>query len=156
MVEIGERKDTYNRAEALDQAIRRAHDYFLKARYREGYWWGELESNPTMEAEYILLTHFLGVADKERWRKVANHILSQQRPDGTWGQYYGAPGDLSTSTECYFALKLIGVSRDEPPHAQGQGIHSIQGRSSEHACFHQNLVGPFRTVGLEGCPGHAA
>ena len=114
MVEIGERKDTYNRAEALDQAIRRAHDYFLKARYREGYWWGELESNPTMEAEYILLTHFLGVADKERWRKVANHILSQQRPDGTWGQYYGAPGDLSTSTECYFALKLIGVSRDEP------------------------------------------
>ena len=114
MVETGERKDTYNRAEALNQAIQRAHDYFLKARYRGGYWWGELESNPTMEAEYILLTHFLGVVDKERRRKVANHILSQQRPDGTWGQYYGAPGDLSTSTECYFALKLTGVSPDEP------------------------------------------
>ena len=114
MVKAGEVKDTYRSVDALDQAIRRAHDYFLGARYQEGYWWGELESNPTMEAEYILLTHFLGVADKERWRKVANHITSQQRPDGTWGQFYGAPGDLSTSTECYFALKLTGVSPDEP------------------------------------------
>ena len=28
--------------------------------------------------------------------------------------YYGAPGDLSTSVECYFALKLAGDSPDAP------------------------------------------
>ena len=30
------------------------------------------------------------------------------------GQYYGAPGDVSTSVECYFALKLAGTAADRP------------------------------------------
>ncbi|MBI4298851.1 MAG: squalene--hopene cyclase [Chloroflexi bacterium] len=99
---------------ALETAINRAQEYFMRGQYPEGYWWGELESNPTMEAEYLLLTHFLGVADSQRWRKIANHIIGQQREDGTWGQYYGAPGDLSTSTECYFVLKMAGIASQEP------------------------------------------
>ena len=99
---------------ALDATISAAHDYMLTVQYPDGYWWGELESNPTMEAEYLLLTHFLGVAEEETWRKLANHIRSRQREDGTWGQFYGAPGDLSTTTECYFALKMAGMSPDEP------------------------------------------
>lgn len=102
------------RLAALDVAIQRSQEFLLRVQYPEGYWWGELESNPTMEAEYLLLTQFLGIPDKEMWRKLANHIISRQREDGTWGQFYGAPGDLSTSTECYFALKLAGISPDEP------------------------------------------
>ena len=103
-----------NGISGLDRAIEDAQSYLLSVQYSDGYWWGELESNPTMEAEYILLTHFLGIAKVERLRKVANHILSRQRDDGTWGQFYGASGDLSTSTECYFALKMTGVSPDDP------------------------------------------
>ena len=98
----------------LDRTIGRSQEHLLGIQYPDGYWWGELESNPTMEAEYLLLTHFLGVGDPERWRKLANYILGRQSSDGTWGQYYGAPGDLSTTTECYFALKLAGVSPEEP------------------------------------------
>ena len=98
---------------ALDAATERAQQYLLSVQYNDGYWWGELESNPTMEAEYILLTHFLGVTDQDRQRKLARHIIDRQRSDGTWGQYYGAPGDLSTSTECYFALKLAGQTPQE-------------------------------------------
>ena len=67
-----------------------------------------------MEAEYLLFTHFLGIGDIDTWRKLANHILRVQREDGTWGQYYGAAGDLSTTVECYFALKLAGFSADDP------------------------------------------
>lgn len=96
--------------EAVDQAIWRCHAFFRRIQYPEGYWWGELESNPTMEAEYLLLSYFLGRVDRERWRKVTNYILSKQRVDGSWGQYYQAPGDVSTSVECYFALKLAGLS----------------------------------------------
>lgn len=104
----------HDESSPLDITLQRAHSYMLGVQYPEGYWWGELESNPTMEAEYLLLTHFLGIADAERWRKLANRIIGCQREDGTWGQFYGAQGDLSTSTECYFALKLAGVSADEP------------------------------------------
>ncbi|MCI0886755.1 MAG: squalene--hopene cyclase [Chloroflexi bacterium] len=98
----------------LDKTIRMSHDYLLGIQYPDGYWWGELESNPTMEAEFILMNYFLGIKDEGRNRKLVNHILGQQRDDGTWGQYYGAPGDLSTSAECYFALKLSGVPPDGP------------------------------------------
>lgn len=95
------------------QAVRRTQDYLLGLQDAAGWWWGELASNPTMEAEYLLLTHFLGAVDRERWRKIVNYILSQQRPDGGWGQYYAAPdGDVSTSVECYFALKVAGVPAD--------------------------------------------
>ena len=100
--------------ETVESTIQRCHEYLLSVQYSDGYWWGELESNPTMEAEYLLLTYFLGVVDQERWRMLANYLLSKQRDDGSWGQYYGAPGDISTSVECYFALKLSGVSPESP------------------------------------------
>lgn len=100
--------------DAVSTAVSRSQEYFARAQSPEGYWWGELESNSTMEAEYLMLTHFLGIGDEDTWRKLANHLLKTQREDGTWGQYYGSPGDLSTSVECYFALKLAGVSLDDP------------------------------------------
>jgi squalene-hopene/tetraprenyl-beta-curcumene cyclase len=39
-------------------------------------------------------------------------IRSQQREDGSWGNFYGAPGDLSTTIESYAALKLCGDDVD--------------------------------------------
>ncbi len=68
-----------------------------------------------MEAEYLMLSLFLGRENRERWRKLANHMISKQREDGSWGQYYESPGDLSTSVECYFAWKLAGYSAESEP-----------------------------------------
>jgi len=99
----------------LDITVQRAQGYMLKIQHEQGYWWGELESNPTMEAEYVMLCHLLGVNNPERKRKIANYILSRQQPDGSWVQYFDAPGNLSTSVECYFALKLCGLSADAAP-----------------------------------------
>ncbi len=101
-------------AAAVDEASRRSQEYFLRTQHPEGYWWGELESNVCMAAEYLLLTHLLGVAEEERWRKIANYLRSQQRPDGTWGIYQGGPPDINATVESYFALKLAGVSAEEP------------------------------------------
>jgi len=52
---------------AVAEAVRRSQEYFTRTQSPEGFWWGELESNPTMEAEYLLLTHFLGIGDTETW-----------------------------------------------------------------------------------------
>ena len=103
------------RREVVDQAILRCQEFFRSDQYQEGYWWARLEANPTMEAEYLLLSHFLGKGDPVRWGKIAKYILQQQSEDGSWGQYYQAPGDLSTSVECYFALKLAGQPPDSAP-----------------------------------------
>jgi squalene-hopene/tetraprenyl-beta-curcumene cyclase len=107
---------------ALDLVIERSQDWFAREQYVDGYWWAELESNATMDAEYLLLTHFLGARDGERWRGVAQDIRKYQRDDGSWAMYHGAPGDLSTTIECYFALKLAGDSADAPHLARARAF----------------------------------
>lgn len=108
------RADGAFQKEGLDEAIRRSQDYFLRSQHPDGYWVGELESNVCMAAEYLLLTHFLGVGDDRRWRKIVNYLRSQQRPDGAWSIYYEGQPDLNATVEAYFALKLAGVSPQEP------------------------------------------
>src|SRR5439155_326262 len=99
---------------AIAEAIRRTQDYFLRTQRADGYWVGELETNVCMAAEYLLLTHFLGIADDERWRKVATYLKGRQSADGTWTIYFGGPPDLNATVEAYFALKLAGASPDDP------------------------------------------
>ena len=97
-----------NSDSTLDRAISRTQNFLYSTQHEEGYWWGELESNPTMEAEYVFLTHFLELSSPERNRKIRNHILSKQQSDGGWALYNNGGSDLSTSCECYLALKMIG------------------------------------------------
>ena len=100
--------------EALSRTIESATDWLLHQQDPAGFWWGELESNPSITAEYLLLTHHLGVANRQQWDGVARYIRSQQRPEGFWAQYLNGPGDISTSVEAYFALKLAGDDPDSP------------------------------------------
>jgi squalene-hopene/tetraprenyl-beta-curcumene cyclase len=103
---------------ALDVArgtLARARDHVLGLQHADGWWQGELETNVTMDAEDLLLREFLGVRDEEQTAAAARWIRSQQRDDGTWANFFGGPGDLSTTVEAYVALRLAG---DEPeaPH----------------------------------------
>ena len=66
-----------------------------------------------MDAEDLLLRHVLGIRTEEETRLAANWIRSQQRDDGTWANFYGGPGELSTTVEAYAALRLAG----DPPNA---------------------------------------
>jgi squalene-hopene/tetraprenyl-beta-curcumene cyclase len=68
-----------------------------------------------MDAEDLLLRHFLGILRPDELSAAARWIRSQQRADGTWANFEGGPADLSTTVEAYTALRLAG---DEPalPH----------------------------------------
>ncbi|OPY67457.1 MAG: Squalene--hopene cyclase [Syntrophorhabdaceae bacterium PtaU1.Bin034] len=101
-------------AERVRRAIERTRHYYIRNQHPDGYWWFELESNVTITAEYLMLLHFAGLADTERDAKIVNHILKHQRPDGTWAIHKAGKGDLSTTVEAYFALKLGGLPADDP------------------------------------------
>ena len=101
-------------AENLSWAIKRCQDYLLDRQYDDGYWWAELEANATITSEYLMLTHFLDVADGERWDQIVNYLKRTQGDDGTWPIYFGGPSDLNATVEAYFALKLAGESPNEP------------------------------------------
>src|SRR5215468_5008539 len=94
--------------------LERARDHLLGLQHPGGWWQGELETNVTMDAEDLLLRHFLGILTPELATESAGWIRSKQREDGTWANFYGGPGDLSTTVEAYVALRLAGDTPDEP------------------------------------------
>lgn len=146
------KRDSDSAFTELDATIGRAVAYLLRVQHTNGYWWGELESNPTMEAEYLLLTHFLGIGDDFTWKKLSNHLLAQQREDGTWGQFFGSPGDLSTSTECYFALKLAGISPDHPRMKLARDFILSQGGVPKTRIFTKIWLSLFGQYDWKGVP----
>ena len=92
-------------------ALERAREHLLSLQDESGWWKGELQTNVTMDAEDMLLREFLGIRRSEETERSAAWIRSQQRADGTWANFLGGPGDLSTTIEAYWALRLAG---DEP------------------------------------------
>lgn len=102
------------RTEGLDRTISRATRRLLGLQHNDGYWWGELEANCAITAEYLLLTHFMGLPNPDRWKKIAHYLKRMQGEDGGWPIWHGGPGDLSIAVECYFALKLAGTPHDDP------------------------------------------
>ncbi|PKW17506.1 squalene--hopene cyclase [Saccharopolyspora spinosa] len=93
-------------------ALAAGRDYLLSLQHPDGWWKGELETNVTMDVEDLLLRQFLGIRTATETEQAARWIRSQQRPDGTWANFYGGPGDLSTTVEAYTALKLAGDDVD--------------------------------------------
>jgi squalene-hopene/tetraprenyl-beta-curcumene cyclase len=89
-------------------ALQRACEHLLSLQNAAGWWQGELQTNVTMDAEDMLLREFLGIRRPEKTARSAAWIRSQQRADGTWGNFHGAPGELSTTIEAYWALRLAG------------------------------------------------
>jgi squalene-hopene/tetraprenyl-beta-curcumene cyclase len=98
-------------ASTANAALERAREHLLALQQPDGFWKGELETNVSMDAEDLLLREFLGIRTRERTRRTAAWIRSQQRGDGSWANFLGGPGELSTTVESYVALRLAG----DPP-----------------------------------------
>src|SRR5438270_3028708 len=106
MVEAGRGART-----ALDLAC----EHLLGLQNSAGWWKGELQTNVTMDAEDLLLREFLGIREPEATARSAAWIRSQQRSDGSWANFDGGPGDLSTTIEAYVALRLAGDLPEAEP-----------------------------------------
>ena len=100
-------------ASSAREALGRAVDRLLSLQDARGWWKGELETNVTMDAEDMLLREFLGVRQEAATARSAAWIRSRQQDDGSWSNFAGGPGDLSTTIEAYVALRLAG----DPPEA---------------------------------------
>ncbi|HVN22532.1 MAG TPA: squalene--hopene cyclase [Syntrophorhabdales bacterium] len=136
----------------VTRAIGRTHAYYRSEQHPSGYWWYELESNVTITAEYLMLMHFAGVKDTEKDRKMARYLLRKQRADGTWAIHYGGKGDLSTTVEAYFALKLAGFSADHPALREAQQFILAQGGAERSRVFTKIFLALFGQMDWEATP----
>jgi squalene-hopene/tetraprenyl-beta-curcumene cyclase len=96
----------------LDHAIQNATHWLDAEQSSDGFWVGMLESNYSMEAEWLLAMHFLGY-EHPRKNDIVATLLGAQREDGSWEAYFDAPqGDINSTVECYAALRCVGYGAD--------------------------------------------
>jgi len=116
-------------------ALARARDFLLGIQHEDGWWKAELETNVTMEAEDLLLRHFLGILKPEVLAATAAWIRSQQGEDGGWAVYHGGPPNLSATVEGYVALRLAGDAPDAPHMRRAAALVQSMGGIEESRVF---------------------
>src|SRR5215211_7447420 len=99
--------------EALDNRIASAARALIDEARPDGHWCFELEADATIPAEYVLLTHYLGeTPDPALETKIAAYLRRTQGTHGGWPLFHDGAFDMSASVKAYFALKIIGDSRE--------------------------------------------
>lgn len=95
------------------RCLDKAAEYAWSIAKPDGHWNGELLANVTITAENIFFHQSLGgpIPDADAYRR---YLLSEQQDDGSWSIAPFYPGDVSTSSEAYLALKMLGVSAEAP------------------------------------------
>ena len=100
--------------ESLQKTIKSAAAWLKARQAGDGMWCAPLETNCCMEAQWLMAMYFIGFKDP-KIEKVIRYILDRQREDGAWDVYYASEqGDINTTLECYFALRLYGHTPDAP------------------------------------------
>ncbi|MBE9037890.1 squalene--hopene cyclase [aff. Roholtiella sp. LEGE 12411] len=136
-------------------AIAASQKYLLSIQNPAGYWWAELESNVTITAEVVLLHKIWGTDQTRPLDKVETYLRDQQRQHGGWELFYGDGGELSTSVEAYMALKLLGVSANDPAMIQARAFILKRGGISKTRIFtklYLALLGCYNWRGIPSLP----
>ena len=94
------------------RALSLATKFAFDEMHSDGHWCGELASNVTVTAEQIMFLQKLGLDKDVDGKAYESYLLSEQNPDGSWGVAPDYPGDVSTTSEAYLALKILGLSED--------------------------------------------
>jgi squalene-hopene/tetraprenyl-beta-curcumene cyclase len=129
----------------------------------EGYWWAELEANVTLTAEYIMLHRILihsnpgnkysnGKDREQQIQQMARYLLREQRAHGGWELFYGDGGEISTTIEAYYALKLAGHSPDESPMERARNFILERGGLTRARVFTKLHLALFGAYPWEGIP----
>ena len=111
---IDSKSATKTQRKSISETLKSAIDYVKSKQYPEGYWNAPLDTNCCMEAQWLMAMYFIDFDDPKK-DGVVRYILDRQRQDGSWDVYFGAEqGDINTTLECYFALRLQGFSPENP------------------------------------------
>jgi squalene-hopene/tetraprenyl-beta-curcumene cyclase len=101
------------KTEALENLLEEARAYAFVAQKEDGHWCGELESNSTINAEYIFMKQALGLDLGAQKKGLIKNLTQDQKPDGSWGIASNYSGDVSSTAEVYLALRILGLPLDD-------------------------------------------
>jgi squalene-hopene/tetraprenyl-beta-curcumene cyclase len=128
----------------VEQAINRTTDWLLTVQEREGYWWGELEADTTLESDYIVYLYIRGLLDSPKVAKLANYIRGKQLADGGWNIFPDGPAELNATIKAYVALRLAGDPASAPHMERAKlKVHELGGveASNSYTRFYLAMAG---------------
>ncbi len=140
---------------SVESAIAASQNYLLSIQNPQGYWWAELESNVSITAEVVLLHKIWGTDKTRSLHKAETYLRREQREHGGWELYYGDGGEISASVEAYMALKLLGVSENDPAMVKARKFILERGGISKTRIFtklHLALIGCYNWRGVPSIP----
>jgi squalene-hopene/tetraprenyl-beta-curcumene cyclase len=98
----------------LESSMGATSQWLIDRQRPDGHWVGELEGDTILESEYMLLMAFVGREAEPVCARACRYMLDLQLPCGGWAIYPGGSAEISATVKAYFALKLVGVSPDDP------------------------------------------
>jgi squalene-hopene/tetraprenyl-beta-curcumene cyclase len=118
------------------QAAQIATRYLLDTQYEQGYWWGDLTADTTLESDWLLLQLWLHPPENGVWNppdrpliaKAVRSILDRQLEDGGFNIYPQGPSEISACVKAYFALKLAGGADGIAPEHFKASLESLKER----------------------------
>jgi len=137
---------------AFHDAISRAQAHLLSLQAPDGHWIGELEADWALTAEALLLHHLIDRVDREHEQRAVRFLRRRQSPDGGWSLFVGGPSDLSATIKIYFALKMAGVSVEDPTLVAARARIRAMGGPTRASVFCKILLALFGEYDWSGIP----
>lgn len=135
-----------------DLAICLATQALLNLQHEDGFWRFDLESDPGMSADYILMMHYMDEIDTELQGKIAQYLREHQSSDGGWPLYFEGASDLSCAVKTYFALKLAGDHPDLLHMKKAREMILSKGGAASSSVFVKITLALFRQISWEAVP----
>jgi squalene-hopene/tetraprenyl-beta-curcumene cyclase len=137
---------------ALHDAISRAQTHLLSLQAPDGHWIGELEADWALTAEAMLLHHLIDRVDREHEQRAVRFLRRRQNADGGWSLFVAGPSDLSATIKIYFALKMAGVSVEDPTLVAARARIRAMGGPTRASVFCKILLALFGEYDWNGIP----
>jgi 2,3-oxidosqualene cyclase len=118
----------------MTSALDRGALYLISQQRENGCWEGEMVWCTMILSQYIIVNHIAGRRFDARSREqMVKHFRSARTPEGAWGLHRESGGYVFFTSLAYIALRLLGVSADDPLtstarrwlHAQKGGVLAI-------------------------------
>lgn len=147
-------------ARAIPQAVESAVANLVARQDARGYWSGELTADTTLESDYILLQLWMHPPTGGAWNpptrplieKAVRSILARQLPDGGFNIYAKGPTEISATIKAYTALKLAGLSADDPRLARARECILARGGLAAANSYVKINLSLFDLYPREHCP----
>jgi 2,3-oxidosqualene cyclase len=92
-----------------------ALDWLARQQYESGCWEGEVVWCPMILAQYVIVQRILGRTIEERTRRgIVRHFEITRKHGAGWGLHPESEPYVFVTTLAYVALRLVGVSPDDP------------------------------------------